>query len=609
MTNANDVSDTGPQDKTEDAPAEALDRGEATDVSEDAEEYEHYEAVVVGCGPGGAAAAATLARNGVETLVLERGVDAGSKNVSGGLLYAEESAPYTIDGLFPDFREEAAERPITDYYLHNVAGEKVKTFDITDLHEHDTEWSDAVLRRRMDSWLARRVHEMTRETGGGLLTEVRVNGLLREDSEGRIVRPSDRASGQSPRADGEIVGVTCDELDPIRADLIVAADGVNSELARDAGLMDWEEPEQWFQGVKAVVDLPDVDERFDISPEEGEAHLFSGDLFSDVRGGGFLYTNEDSLSIGTVFHLDSLVAEEAEPHELLDALLTHPLLGQWLDEEYHEREYSAKLVPDSKKVAHRAPHEDRLVLVGDAAGQMQAQGPIIKGMNHAVTAGALAAEAFVEAKLRGEPHTAGERYAARLDDEGVMAKLRPRRYDAANALGGSGPASRLTDRLVESSVGRLGIRALSRANGLERLYSSPYLSMMVPDTATPYVTLPGAIAEELGEPVEGTNEIEPPSLADRIGELTYDTDVGNPHIELLDESYEASGAAVTACPVSARDFGGGCYRDEVVQTNGNEERLVSLDTQPCVECGTCAIVADTKWEHPRGGKGVEFRKG
>lgn len=580
-------TDTDPEDKTEDAPAGALDRGGAADAGTSAEDYEHYEAVVVGCGPGGAAAAATLARNGVETLVLERGVDAGSKNVTGGLIYAEESAPYTIDGLFPDFREAATERPITEYYLHNVAGETVKSFDITDLHDHDTEWADAVLRRKMDSWLAKRVHERTRETGGGLLTEIRVNGLLREN--------------------GEIVGVTCDELDPIRADLIVAADGVNSVLARDAGLMDWEDPEEWFQGVKAVVDLPDVDDRFGVGPEEGEAHLFSGDLFDGVRGGGFLYTNAESLSIGSVFHLDSLTAERAEPHELLDALLTHPFLGQWLDGDYREREYSAKLVPDSKKAAHPSPHEDRLVLVGDAGGQMQAQGPIIKGMNHAVTAGALAAEAFVEAQSRGEPHNAGERYANRLREEGVMDKLRPRRYRVAAALGEHEPMSELVDSVIESPVGRAGVRALS--GQLERLYSSPFLSMMVPDTQAPYVTLPAVIAEELGEPVAEENDIEPPDLADRIGELTYDTDVGNPHIELLDDSVEASGVAVTACPVSAADFGGGCYREEVVQSNGDEERVVSLDTQPCVECGTCAIVADTDWEHPRGGKGVEFREG
>jgi electron transfer flavoprotein-quinone oxidoreductase len=131
----------------------------------------------------------------------------------------------------------------------------------------------------------------------------------------------------------------------------------------------------------------------------------------------------------------------------------------------------------------------------------------------------------------------------------------------------------------------------------------------VPDTRTPYVTLPTVIAEELGTRVTDESGVEPPSLEERIGELTYDTDVGNPHITLRDDSYAASGAAVTACPVSAEDFGGGCYREEVVRTNGSEERVVSLDTQPCVECGTCAIVADTEWRHPRGGKGVTFDQG
>jgi electron transfer flavoprotein-quinone oxidoreductase len=551
-------------------------------------EHEHYEAVVVGCGPGGAAAAATLARNGIETLVLERGAEAGSKNVSGGLIYAEESAPYTIDDLFPDFREEATERPATDNYIHNISGDRVATFDISKLHHHDTEWADAVLRRKMDSWLGERVHEMTRETGGGLLTDVRVTGLLRDR--------------------GEIVGVEMAELDPIEADIVVAADGVNSELARDAGLMDWEEPEEWFQGVKAVVNMPPevINERFDIEDDEGVAHLFSGDLFEGVRGGGFLYTNEESLSIGTVFHLDSIAEERAEPHELLDGLLTHPLMAQWLGDEYEEREYSAKLVPDSKKVAHESPHRDRLVLVGDAAGQMQAQGPIIKGMNHAVTAGALAAEAYTTAKSRGNPHDAGQRYEQKLYDEGVMDKLRPTSYDVLGKLGERDSIASLTDAIAESAIGRFGVRTLGE-NVLERLFTSPGLMAMMPDTRTPYVTIPKIIAEELGESVTDENTVEPPELDDRIGDLTYD--VGDPHIELIDNSFKASGTAVTACPVSAQDFGGGCYRDEYVQTNGSEDHVVSLDTQPCVECGTCAVVADTHWEHPDGGKGVEYKDG
>ncbi|WP_222918214.1 FAD-dependent monooxygenase [Natrinema sp. SYSU A 869] len=555
------------------------------------DEYEHYEAVVVGCGPGGAAAAARLADHGVETLVLERGTEAGSKNVSGGLIYAEDSAPYTLEDLFDGFRESAAERPVTDYYIHNVAGNTVKTYDLADLHEHDTDWCDAVLRREMDAWLEKRVHEKTSETGGGVLTNVRVNGLLRED--------------------GEIIGVTCDELDPIEADLVVAADGVNSELARDAGLMDWEEPNEWFQGVKAVVDMdPDaINDRFDIGSDEGAAHLFSGDLFEDVRGGGFLYTNEDSLSIGTVFHLDSLVKQEAEPHELLDALLTHPLLAGWFKNEYHEREYSAKLVPDSKKVAHREPYRDRLVLVGDAAGQMQAQGPIIKGMNHAVTAGALAADAFAVTRGNSDSEAAGRRYTKLLEDSGTMDKLRPRRYELSRTVGEHDAVTNVVERVLDSPIGSLAVGNPVADRLLQRAYNSPFLVSMLPDTKTGYVSLPTLIAEEHGKTIHWESDIEPPSLEERIGDLTYDTDVGNPHIELRDESYAASGAAVTACPVSAEDFGGGCYRSEAVKTNGTEETLVSLDTQPCVECGTCAIVADTEWEHPRGGKGVEYREG
>lgn len=557
----------------------------------DTGEYEHYEAIVVGCGPGGAAAAARLADHGVETLVLERGVESGSKNVSGGLVYAEQSAPYTMDDLFDGFREHAAERPVTDYEIHNVAGNKVKSISLEDLHEHDTDWCDAVLRRKMDSWLEDRVHEKTSETGGGVLTGVRANGLLREN--------------------GEIVGVTFDELDPITADVIVAADGVNSELARDAGLMDWDEPDEWFQGVKAVVEMdPDaIADRFDVGENEGAAHLFSGDLFEGVRGGGFLYTNEESLSIGTVFHLDSLVAQEANPHELLDALLTHPLLAQWLGDEYHEREYSAKLVPDSKKVAHPSPYRGRLLLVGDAAGQMQAQGPIIKGMNHAVSAGALAADAFASTRTESAPDAAGRSYVDMLEKSGTMDKLRPRRYRLASKLGEHDLVERVTNGLLKSKVGRVAATNRLSAKLLEKAYNSPFLVGMLPDTSTGYVTLPTVLGEELGRTVHWDSPVEPPALAERIGDLTYDTDVGNPHIRLLDESYEASGAAVAACPVSAEDFGGGCYRSEDVGANGSTERLVSLDTQPCVECGTCAVVADTEWEHPSGNKGVEFKQG
>ena len=551
-------------------------------------EYEHYEAIVVGAGPGGAAAAAVLAQNDIETIVLERGVEPGSKNVSGGLIYAEESSPYTIDDLFPEFRKFATERPITEYKLHNISGKKTATFDLKGLHESDTEWCDSVLRRKMDSWLAIEVQDMTQETGGGLLNGIHVNGVLRDEN-------------------GKIEGVMCDEIDPITADVVIAADGVTSELARSSGLMNWERPEEWFQGVKVVVDLPEVDNIFGLEPDTGIAHLFSGDLFDGVRGGGFLYTNRETLSIGTVFHLDSIMEKEAETQELLNKLITHPLLGQWIDEEYCELEYSAKLVPDSKKAANPTPHLDRLLLVGDAGGQMQAQGPIIKGMNHAVTAGALASEAFVEMREKGSIDKTGERYELKLRQTGVMNKLRPPMYSVVKAIGENKIATAIVDGLVTSPIGRGAIRVIG--DRMEKLYNIPILSMAIPDTSTPYVTLPTVIGEELGTVIKSKNSVKPPGLAERIGKLAYDTDIGKPHIKLIDNSYAASGGAVTACPVSAVGFGGGCYRVEEAEIDGKIELRVSLDTQPCIECGTCAVVARTEWNNPRGNKGVEFRHG
>ena len=47
-----------------------------------------FEVIIVGAGLSGVAAALTLARNGVEVLVVERGDFPGAKNLFGGILYS-----------------------------------------------------------------------------------------------------------------------------------------------------------------------------------------------------------------------------------------------------------------------------------------------------------------------------------------------------------------------------------------------------------------------------------------------------------------------------------------------------------------------------------------
>ncbi|MGB7877131.1 MAG: FAD-dependent oxidoreductase, partial [Ilumatobacteraceae bacterium] len=60
------------------------------------------DAIVVGAGPAGAAAATVLARAGKSVILLERGSFPGSKNMYGGVVY-----PRILDQLHPEWWLEA----------------------------------------------------------------------------------------------------------------------------------------------------------------------------------------------------------------------------------------------------------------------------------------------------------------------------------------------------------------------------------------------------------------------------------------------------------------------------------------------------------------------
>jgi electron transfer flavoprotein-quinone oxidoreductase len=70
---------------------------------------ETLNAIVVGAGPAGSAVAYSLAKSGLQVMLVERAKTPGEKNVSGGVLYGQ-----VLHNLIPKYWEQApVERRIT----------------------------------------------------------------------------------------------------------------------------------------------------------------------------------------------------------------------------------------------------------------------------------------------------------------------------------------------------------------------------------------------------------------------------------------------------------------------------------------------------------------
>lgn len=86
---------------------------------------EKFDAIVVGAGVAGCVAAYVLAKEGLDVLVIERGNYAGSKNMTGGRLYA-----HSLERVMPGFAEEApVERLVTREKISFITDDDSVTLD------------------------------------------------------------------------------------------------------------------------------------------------------------------------------------------------------------------------------------------------------------------------------------------------------------------------------------------------------------------------------------------------------------------------------------------------------------------------------------------------
>ncbi len=371
---------------------------------------EPLDAVVVGAGPAGSAAALELARAGHSVLLLERGPFPGSKNMYGGVIYGR-----ILDGLIPRWWEQApVQRWVTRRSTMLMTADQAVTVDYrSEAWGRPPHNGATAYRPDFDAWLA----EQAVAAGATLVCSTTATGLLR---------------------DGErVLGVRTDRPDgDLCARVVIACDGVNSFLAKEAGLYREVSAARYTLGVKETIALPRqvIDERFGVRGDHGVDIEIVG-CTGGIPGGGFVYTNLDTVAVGLVLSLPALAAGDTRPEELLGRLKAHPAIAP-LVEGGEVKEYSAHVIPEAGLDMMPEPVGEGILVAGDAAAMCLAAGIWLEGVNFAIGSGAAAGRAAHRALVNGDTSAVGlGGYRARLESSFVMADHR-RLRDAPHLLMG-----------------------------------------------------------------------------------------------------------------------------------------------------------------------------
>ena len=369
-----------------------------------------FDCIVVGAGIAGLSAAMTLAKNNMKFLLIERGEFAGAKNVSGGILWGND-----LNKLVPNYWEEENagwERFINHRRLSFMDDQSAFTIDFKSSHYNEQPYTGvAVLRAKFDNWLAGKVQEAIDASDFAMdsfmATDILVNEIIMEN--------------------GKAVGIKTGE-DEFFADSVIIAEGVNNLLTRQVGLQDKYVPaDHMLTGVKEVIRFDEkvLEDRFQLNGRSGMTNEFLGFASQGVEGGGFLYTNKDTVSIGLVLGLKDLREKKKKPYDILTEFKKHPAVADMI-KDGEVLEYSAHIVSSGDmRAMPKEIYTDGVLVAGEAANLLLNAGKAIQGMDYAMRSGILAGEAIVNAKAKGDYSKATlKSYRDALEASYVMKDLR-----------------------------------------------------------------------------------------------------------------------------------------------------------------------------------------
>ncbi len=361
-----------------------------------------FDVIVVGAGLAGSTAAAVAARSGLKVALIERGQAPGGKNYFGGALYT-----HALQEIYPDLwdRKPPLERPVTEagYWFLSKDGMTRVTTQGGHLNRQPAD-AYVALRSKFDGWWA----EQAVKEGVLLIPKTGVVDFLRDPS-GRVI------GVRTDRAEGDVY-----------APVTIVCEGVNNLLTQKLGLTKHDlRPSAVALGFKQLISLPadTINARFGFPDKtRGLAVSVIGDVSLGLPGLGFIYTGEESISVGMGVNLDVLAEYKLKPYELLQRYLQHPSIAP-LVAGGKLMEYGAHLIPEGGYRGMPQLYTDGVLVAGDAAAMVNALH--WEGTNMAIVAGKLAAETAVEAHAKRDFSAATlSEYKKRLEKRFVLQDLR-----------------------------------------------------------------------------------------------------------------------------------------------------------------------------------------
>lgn len=359
-----------------------------------------FDAIVVGSGCAGSIAAYELAKAGKAVLVVERGNYAGAKNMTGGRIYG-----HCLRAVFPDnFDEIPFERKVAKERISLMAPDANFTIEHTAAELlKDGQESYTVLRGPFDQWLA----EQAENAGAEYICGIAVEKLVKDEN-------------------GKVIGIFAGE-DEITADVVVLCDGANSLLAEQAVGASRPSAAMMAVGIKQVYELSEeeIEKRFQCNPGEGAAWLFAGDVTHGTFGGGIVYTNKDTISVGIVAGIEATATKASVPvYQMMQDFVERPEIAPVL-KGAKLVEHSGHMVPEGGITTMPELIADGVMIAGDNATMCVNLGYTVRGMDYAVAAGQMAGKAAVKALDAGDTSKAGLKcYVDMLEDSFVLKDLR-----------------------------------------------------------------------------------------------------------------------------------------------------------------------------------------